>query len=222
MEDILKFVTTEQSRRSEAFMFIWRILMAVLLTNNKMNELGYHFINKDIGLHTAIEFLFSTAFFYASFWYLIFIFLFFWGLKVLISIEIIILGSFNVRLSEDYLLHVFRFWGMFTKFKGEWYLKDREAFEGLKAICHELNNSHTSAKENIYTYMNLVISTYYWYKTLESKVVFPYNVDVIILVVVIFCIIQVLGFFWLMTTGDEFNNMLIKYRKKGFFNELNV
>ena len=41
MEDILKFVTTEQSRRSEAFMFFWRILMAVLLTNHKMNELGY-------------------------------------------------------------------------------------------------------------------------------------------------------------------------------------
>lgn len=222
MEDILKFVTTEQSRRSEAFMFFWRILMAVLLTNHKMNELGYHFVNKDIGLNTAIDFLFSTAFFYASFWYLIFIFLFFWGLKVLISIEIIILGSFNVRLSEDYLLNVFRFWGLFKKNNGEWYLKDRQAFVSLQKICFELNNSHTPAKENIYTYMNIIISTYYWYKVLESKVIFPYNLDTVFLVVGIFCLVQVLGFFWLMTTGDEFNNMLIKYRRKGFFSELNV
>ena len=220
MEDLIKFITTEQSRRSEAFMFFWRILMAILLTNHQMNELGYYFVNKEISLNTALNFLFSPAFFYASFYYLIFVFLFFWGLKVLVVIELVILGLFNIVMSEESLLIAFKLFDVFQKHNECWYFKDRDGFEFLKKFCQELDNPNSAYKENTYSVLNIIISTYWWYSSISENIVFPMWIDTIFLFLSIIGIFQTLCFFAIMTAGGNLHKMLIEYKKKGFLNEI--
>lgn len=219
MEELIKFVTTEQSKRSDAFMFLWKVLMAVLMANHQMNKLGYYFINQEIKFNMIIDFLLSEKFFYASFFYLLWIGIFFWGLRVLTFVEMLFLSTINVELSENYLLNMFEKFGFFKKdLDGNWYFKNREGFEAIQVLCNEMRGDGSFLRKNIYAASNVLISTCFWYNTLKIDI--PFELDLVLIGVSIFAIIQVFGMEWLLFTGGRLENMMFKYKEKGFYSDL--
>jgi hypothetical protein len=98
MEELLKFASSEQSTRSKAFMFIWRVLIAVLLTNRFMNNHNYYFTYIDLSFKEIIKFVYSIEFIVVVSVYLIMIFVFFWLVKFLQTILLLILNRLNSSL----------------------------------------------------------------------------------------------------------------------------
>lgn len=102
MEEILKLVTASQSERSKNFMFLWRILICVLLTNKTMNHFGYVITNETISPNLVLKFIFSPEFVLATMIYLIYVFTLFWSIKILGFTLYLILS--NKQISKDVLL----------------------------------------------------------------------------------------------------------------------
>lgn len=61
MEEILKIISTEQTTRNKLFSFVWLVLMAILMTNCELSNMGYKFVNNEIKLNTVIDFLFRVV-----------------------------------------------------------------------------------------------------------------------------------------------------------------
>jgi hypothetical protein len=100
--EILKILTAKQSLRNQILMFLWRILLAILLTNHVLKRYDYEFQNTEIGLNDAIGFVLSPVFLLITIIYLLLIFLFFWVLKFIGVVIMLIARKSQFTKKETY------------------------------------------------------------------------------------------------------------------------
>lgn len=143
MDQLIKFLTAEQSQRNQVFMFLWRILMAILLTNFAMDQLGFTFTKKEISANLIFKFILSTEFLLATFWYLIFIFLFFWFFKIL-GLGIMYFKSKNQMTKEEVLRILIKTNQFIFPAKKENEKHGIKNLDVLKAVIKDKNNPSNS------------------------------------------------------------------------------
>lgn len=100
METIHQLILLNQSVRSKMFMFLYRILMAVIMTNFSMNKLGFEYNGADINFKNTYCFIISNEFLLVMALYVFYVFLFFWAFRMIIGL-LVINHSFNVPLKDE-------------------------------------------------------------------------------------------------------------------------
>jgi hypothetical protein len=93
MEELLKFLSAPQSVRNRSFMYLWRVLMSVLLTNEVMLHYKYTLTDKEISINVIVTFILSPEFLLVIYVYLIFTFLFFWFLKIIGALAMFLMSK---------------------------------------------------------------------------------------------------------------------------------
>lgn len=218
MEELLKFVTAEQSKRSEAFMFSWKVLMAVLMTNHCMNQMGYFFINREIKFNMIIDFILSDKFFFAASLYLLWIGIFFWGIKVLMSIVRLVFVKMHVDWSEAELLKILHY--AFVKdSNGNIYIKNREEFERIQLLSEAIEDGGQTGMERLYSLTNVIISTTFWLHTFKNLDI-PYYLDLILIVMSSIAIVLLVFFEYFFCAGGKLQSVMLKYKSKGFYDDM--
>lgn len=131
MEEILKFTTSEQSIRSQAFMFLWRILLAIILTNKYMNMHSYNYDFINFSFKEGLNFIFCIEFLFVVSIYLIYIFIFFWAVRFFLTIILLFMG--NGRNTSDEKLDLL-FWGFIRKRNLISFFRDRSSLEAVQIL----------------------------------------------------------------------------------------
>lgn len=227
MEEVLKLITAEQSKRTELFMFFWKVLIAILLTNAKLNSMGYVFINAEIKINTVIKFILSEAFPYVCFYYLIFIFFFFWLIKILFVVIFLIIQliiSHKGLYLDSYLFtDFFSFWGLMIPIQNDdqttdFRFKNRDNFDLVQTVS-EMLHQRKILTDNFLSYINILFSTSIWsiyihhdYSVLPSWL--PYSLAFLTLLLIL------LFTFWLFFSemfSHNFDKYMVEFRLKGFY-----
>lgn len=155
MEDILKFVSSEQSTRSKSFMFIWRILIAVIITNRFMNSHKYYFICIDLSFKEIIKFIYSIEFIVVVSVYLTMIFVFFWLIKFLGVILSLIFNCYG-SVNEQNLNSLFRY--NINNQQGVAYFRDRKSLEKVQLLAEECKQVYNPIFEFIENRLNVLFA----------------------------------------------------------------
>lgn len=100
MEELIKFLTSPQSVRNFTFMFLWRILLCILMTNEIMNSYGYFFTKKELTTNLVVFFFFTPEFLLATCVYLVCVFAFFWFFKIIGFVAIIAFSRKPIDIEE--------------------------------------------------------------------------------------------------------------------------
>jgi hypothetical protein len=166
MEEFLKFASSEQSTRSKAFMFIWRILIAVILTNKYMNCNDYYFSYTDLSFKEMIEFIFSIQFIVAASMYLIMIFVFFWLIRFLGIFLSIIFSCFS-SVNERSLNGYFRFY--VTNQRGISYFKNRKSLEYVQDLAEQCKQIYNPIFEFTESRLNVLLANSFLIHTLKEE-----------------------------------------------------
>lgn len=222
MEEILKFASTAQSTRNKAFMFFWRILMAVLLTNIKMIFLGFSvkMPSGEVHFPDIINYVFSTEFIYAIIFYLFYIFLFFWLFKFIRLIIEICIG--DKQWDREQLLKKIRWWYLIQKPEGRnfYLLKNKKSLLILELLVEDsrtMNNREPSLLVNIMDFTNILFSTcFYMYCTNNFEInlvgipYFCYFVMILMLVINYFSLR-----YYIKT--DNLQNVVTDLKRRGYY-----
>jgi hypothetical protein len=224
MDKIIEFATTEQSKRSHAFIFFWRIIMAILLSNHFMNKMDYHFVNSEIKLNTLIDFIFSQSFIYASIFYLIFIFIFFWAFKFLSFILTVFVFYKLKPMSSQSLNDIYLSNGYFKLGENnQIHIKNRKKYDELQVAADAaLHWIGSDARDKLYSYVNVLFSTYiFWFYCAYPSFNFPFFVDKILLIVTIISIIIILVLDIVSVPFSSLQQRILELRRVPFYEEIN-
>lgn len=222
MEEILKFASTAQSIRNKAFMFFWRILMAVLLTNIKMNFLGFsvEMPSGEVHFPDIINYIFSAEFVYAIIFYIFYIFLFFWLFKFIRLIIEICIG--DKQWDREQLLKKIRWWYLIQKPEGRnfYLLKNKKSLLILELLVEDsrtMNNREPSLLVNIMDFTNVLFSTcFYMYCTNNFEInlvgipYFCYFVMILMLIINYFSLR-----YYIKT--DNLQNVVTDLKRRGYY-----
>lgn len=218
MEELLKLVTAEQSKRSAVFMFSWKVIMAVLMTNYYMNQMGYFFINKEIKFNMIIDFILSDKFFFAASLYLLWIGIFFWGIKVFMGVLRLVFVRKHVNWSEAELLKILHY--AFVKdSNGNIYFKNRDEFQSIQILCEAIADGGGTGMERLYSLTNVIISTAFWVHTFKNLDI-PSYLDLILIVMSSIAIGLLVFFEYLFCVGGELQSVMLKYKGRGFYSDI--
>ncbi len=223
MDKIIEFATTEQSKRSHAFIFFWRILMAILLSNHFMNNMDYHFKNSEIKLNTIIDFIFSQAFIYASIFYLIFIFMFFWAFKFLSFVMTFVVFYRLKPMTNQSLDYIYLSNGYFKLGKNnQVHVKNRKTYDELQAVADAaLHWFGSDTRDKLYSYVNVIFSTYiFWFCCANSSFHFPFFVDKMLFIATSFSIIIILFLDISSVPFSSLQQRLLELRRVPFYEEI--
>lgn len=172
MEQVLSFVSANQSIRNKAFMFFWRVLMSILLTDIKMNKLGFGtpLPEKEIHFPDIVRFVFSDEFIFSAILYLMFIFLFFWAFKILrLAIFDHLLES--KQWSKEQIIKRLKFWRLVRIRNNQALIKKRKSLIILRLIMRDKareENNGSSILNSVMTTWNVVFSTCYFVHSSDS------------------------------------------------------
>lgn len=223
MEDFIKLFTTEQTKRTEFFMFIWKILMAMLTTEHIMRDFNYYYSNEEITSRSLINFIISEQFIWVVFIYLLLISIFFWGIRFSTHV-VLIISSIIIRLliSKDMF---FAFFELLTITKkgdnNEFYIKDKKSFEFIQNLIDDKDTTSIINWQNSIT--SIILSTTFWISTFDDKIKIPYKVDSILYYLTIFMLIQLFGtmIFLLSMKIYDGKSYFLSLQEKGFYSEIN-
>jgi hypothetical protein len=170
MEHLLKLITEEQSKRTEVFIFLWKILMCILTTNEIMNDYGYVFTKNEITLNLIISFLFTPEFILAGFVYLICVFAFFWFFKI---IGLVIFIEFSKKqMSVEMLTLMLEKSKLITKSDNNEFgflLTDLHSDNLIKAFIED-KNKESKCLNIVSNLLNLIFSTTIAYLQIYHKI----------------------------------------------------
>lgn len=221
MEDILKIINTEQSTRNKLFSFGWLVLMAIIMTNHELSNLGYSFINKEIKLNTIIDFVLSKEFLIVSAYYLYYVFLFFWAIKFLFGFFFILFSLHRFRLSEQDTVDVLKRANLIKQSTdGNLYIKNRITLDVLRAFDDEIGRGINSFfMKNSCLLLNLLISSCIVYYAENCDVLISQSFGTVLFWSSI--IIGILSFLIILvfSTLSNIQNIIVSIRNNGFYDE---
>jgi hypothetical protein len=172
MEQVLSFVSANQSTRNKAFMFFWRVLMAILLTDIKMNNLGLatNLPDKEIHFPDIVRFVFGDDFIFSATLYLMFIFLFFWAFKILRLVAFDHLLE-SKQWTKEEIIERLKFWRLVRVRENQVLIKKKKSLIIIRLVMRDKvkeGDNGSSILNSVITTWNVVFSTCYFIHSSDS------------------------------------------------------
>jgi len=150
--------------------------MVLLISNHKMNKMGFQFDNSEIKINTIIEFVFSNSFLLSLSYYLFFVFIFFFFIKTIFSLTFIALINRHSPWNKEKVL---LFMEVYLKRNINVYEKHRFKNKFTKNILEsiiEISKNISGFLDTLENIISTLLCTYIAYDIMEHplEVHYPY------------------------------------------------
>jgi hypothetical protein len=219
MEEVLKFLSSEPSIRSKAFMFVWRILIAIVLTNKYMNSHNYYFVAGNISFREIVGFIYSLEFIFVVSVYLIMIFTFFWLVKFF---GIILSLIFNPSPDENTLNDYFR---VFVHHRGGFsHFRNRKSLESVQLLAEQIRHIQNPIFEFVENRMNVLLANSFLIHILideiEKHELYKWWLNVLFYLNDVFLIVSIIVLIVLTYLNESYDTIItwiVNVSRRGYF-----
>ncbi len=219
MEEVLKFLSSEPSTRSKAFMFVWRILIAIILTNKYMNSYDYYFVSGNISFREIAGFIYSLEFVFVVSVYLLMIFTFFWLVKFF---GIILSLIFNPSPDEDTLNDYFRFF--VHQREGFSHFRNRKSLESVQLFTEQIRHIQNPIFEFVENRMNVLLANSFlihiFIDEIEKHELYNWWLKTLFCLNDAFLIVSILVFIVLTYLNESYDTIItwiVNVSRRGYF-----